>query len=100
MIEDELYVYSDKENEKFKNMYVISGSFIKLLPYKCLNHSQPAQILNKVYSIEIYIGGRIGTITLHFDSREIQDEWFNELQVATGNLCVLEYYKIWDNFKL
>jgi len=28
LIEDELYVYGDKQNEQFKNMYVVSGSYV------------------------------------------------------------------------
>ena len=100
LIEDELYIYYDKENEKFRDMYVISGSYIKILPGKSLLNEEIAQILSKVYSIEVYVGGRVGSIMLHFDSREIQDEWSNELQIASGNLCLLEHYKIWDSFKL
>ena len=71
LIEDELYIYYDKENEKFKNMYVISGSYIKLLPGKSLLNDEISQMLSKVYSIEVYIGGRVGSIVLHFDGREI-----------------------------
>ena len=29
LIEDELYLFDDKENDKFKAMYVVSGSYIK-----------------------------------------------------------------------
>lgn len=38
LIEDELYIYSDKNVEHFKGMYVVSGSYIKVLPSIDLTH--------------------------------------------------------------
>ena len=35
--------------------------------------------VNKVYPINIQIGGRLGTIIIYFDTREYQDEWMIEL---------------------
>ena len=40
-------------------MYIISGAYIKSLPKEEIFVKQ---ILNKVYPIDIYLGGRIGSI--------------------------------------
>lgn len=69
LIEDELYVYDNKENEKHSNLYVISGCFVKILNSKDVTASQTD--LRKVYPLEIYLGGRTGSLRLYFDSREI-----------------------------
>ena len=49
-------------------MYILSGSFVT-----------PLSKENKFYPIDVYMGGRIGTIKLYFDTREYQDEWIIEL---------------------
>ena len=78
-------------------MYIVSGAFVKQLPMLPIHTKQ---MLNKIYPIDIYIGGRVGSIQMYFDTREIQDEWFIELQNATGNLDIYSFYRIWDSFTL
>ena len=98
---NELYVYTDKENRNHSSHYVLSGGFVKIHRVHILNNlclgdpkvknilyekdigsrvaNDRAQDIKKMFPIELSLGGKNGTLNFFFETMEIQTRCFRQL---------------------
>ena len=101
----ELYLYSDKDSEKHREMYVLApGVFIR--PYSP-PVEEPRSMgavgqneLVRYYPIEIILGGHLSSssarhqLTLFFTTQDDHTKWLKQLLRATGSYFISDFYQL------
>ena len=63
---NELYIYPDSITQQFTEMYILNQAFVKSVSPQIVE----GQIIKKVFSIQIELGGKHSKIQLYFETSD------------------------------